>query len=76
MIISSALTTNGNTVLAPGGGSLAFYGGAATTQKTGYGSGSMVGSKAALTASSSTNDVIAVVSSLVADLRADGLIGA
>jgi hypothetical protein len=76
LIISSGLTTNGDTVLSTGGGNLAFYGGSATTKKTGYGSGSMVGSKAALTASSSTNDVIAVVSSLVADLRAYGLIGA
>lgn len=57
-------------------GGIGFYGAAATTQKTGYGSGSQVGTKGALTAASDLNDVIATLSGLVADLRTYGLVGA
>lgn len=48
------------------------------TKPTGYGSGSQVvaGTKGALSASSTLNDVITNLSSLVADLRTMGLIGA
>jgi hypothetical protein len=54
---------------------LGFYGATPITKRTGYGAGSQVGTKAALTATSALNDVIAVLSSLVADMRSLGLIG-
>lgn len=70
-----SLTVDGNVSLSGASGSIGFFGTAATTRKTGYGGGSQVGTKVALTSSSTLNDVIAVVSSLVADLRTHGLIG-
>jgi hypothetical protein len=48
---------------------------AAAQKKGGYGSGVQIGTKAALTSASTLNDVIAVLSSLVADLRGYGTIG-
>lgn len=58
---------------------LKFFNGTGSTKKTGYGSGSeitTVGTKGALTAASTLEDVIRNFSSLVADLRTYGLVGA
>lgn len=69
LIVGTSLRVNG---------SVGFFNNAPATQKTGYGSGAEVvaGVKGALTAASTLNDVITVLSSLVADLRGYGLIGA
>lgn len=70
------LTVSGSALIGGAGSTVGFFNNAGSVRKTGYGSGSQIGSKAALTAASSLNDVIAVVSSLVADLRGYNLIGA
>lgn len=56
---------------------LGFFGSTAISKPAGYGSGSQVvaGTKGALSAASTLNDVITNLSSLVADLRTIGLIG-
>lgn len=54
---------------------IGFFNTTPAARQTGYGSGTQVGTKAALTSASTLNDVIAVLSSLVADLRTYGLIG-
>ena len=71
---SGGLIVDGAVQLSVLSGTIGFFGATPASRATGYGSGSMVGTKSALTAASTLNDVIAVVSSLVSDLRTYGLI--
>lgn len=71
-----ALAAGGTAMLQISATGMGFFGTAPAARLTGYGAGAMVGTKAALTAGSTLNDVIAVLSSLVADLRTYGVIAA
>ena len=77
-LYTNGVSVSGNAVLAGSTGTLAFFGATGTVKKTGYGSGSQVvaGTKGALTSTSTLNDVITNLSSLIADLRNYGLVGA
>lgn len=55
---------------------IGFFGAAPALVSTGYGAAARTAPPVALSAGSTLNDVLAVVSSLVADLRTYGLIGA
>lgn len=71
------LTATGNVRLGDNAAdTLGFFDVAGVAKRTGYGSGNQVGTKVALAANSTPNDILAVLSSLVADARSYGLIGA
>lgn len=58
------------------GASIGFFGSAPAARGAGYGANAGVGARAALTSTSTLNEVISTLSHLVADLRAIGLVGA